>query len=160
MAVCYFVKVILRGQQIYTVIQDVHSLFYIVAKCHFFSVVTWKHIIKCLQKCEGCTIYILVLSIYILIYNLNIFNSPINNHHHTIPKQSVSYKLVSFTDNWVRELKLWCPSFKVLVYYGKSKLFLFLLFNLILVKFIHLFIAPLSLSLSLSLCLCIYIYIM
>ncbi len=45
--------VILRGQQIYTVIQAVHSLLYIVAKCHFFSVVTWKDIIKYLQKCEG-----------------------------------------------------------------------------------------------------------
>ncbi len=32
--------IILRGQQIYTVIQAVHSLLYIVAKCHFFSVVT------------------------------------------------------------------------------------------------------------------------
>ncbi len=31
-----------EGQQIYTVIQAVHSLLYIVAKCHFFSVVTWK----------------------------------------------------------------------------------------------------------------------
>ncbi len=36
-------------------IQDVHSLLYIVAKCHFFSVVTWKYIIKYLQKCEMCT---------------------------------------------------------------------------------------------------------
>ncbi len=52
MAVCW---VILRGQQIYTVIQAVHSLIYIVAKCHLFSVVTWKDIIKHLQKCEGCT---------------------------------------------------------------------------------------------------------
>ncbi len=52
MAVCW---VILRGQQIYTVIQAVHSLLYIVAKCYFFSVVTWKDIIKYLQKCEGCT---------------------------------------------------------------------------------------------------------
>ncbi len=43
--------VILRGQQI---IQAVHSLIYIVAKCHLFSVVTWKDIIKYLQKCEGC----------------------------------------------------------------------------------------------------------
>ncbi len=25
------------------------------AKCNFFSVVTWKYIIKYLQKCEGCT---------------------------------------------------------------------------------------------------------
>ncbi len=52
MTVCW---VILRGQQFYTVIQAVHSLLYIVAKCHFFSVVTWKDIIKYLQKCEGCT---------------------------------------------------------------------------------------------------------
>ncbi len=43
MAVCW---VILRGKRIYTVIQAVHSLLYIVAKCHFFSIVTWKYIIK------------------------------------------------------------------------------------------------------------------
>ncbi len=49
------VWVIFRGQLIYTVIQAVHSLHYIVAKCNFFSVVTWKDIIKYLQKCEGCT---------------------------------------------------------------------------------------------------------
>ncbi len=30
----------LRGQKIYTVTQAVHSLLYIVAKCHFFSVST------------------------------------------------------------------------------------------------------------------------
>ncbi len=29
----------MRGQQIYTVIQAVHSLLYIVAKCHFVSVI-------------------------------------------------------------------------------------------------------------------------
>ncbi len=52
MAVCW---IILRGQQIYTVVQAVHSLLYIVAKCHFFSVVTWKDIIKYLQKCEWFT---------------------------------------------------------------------------------------------------------
>ncbi len=52
MAVCW---VILRRQQIYTVIHAVHSLLYIVAKCNFFSVVTWKYLIKCLRKCEGCT---------------------------------------------------------------------------------------------------------
>jgi len=50
MALCW---AILRGQQIYTVIQAVHSLLYIVAKCHFSSVVTWKYIIKYFQKCEG-----------------------------------------------------------------------------------------------------------
>ncbi len=32
--------IILRGQLIYTVIQAVHSLLHIVAKCHFFSFVT------------------------------------------------------------------------------------------------------------------------
>ncbi len=62
MAVCW---VILRGQQIYTVIQAVHSLLYIVAKCHFFSVVTWKDIITYLQKCEGCTHFCEILYISI-----------------------------------------------------------------------------------------------
>lgn len=34
------------------------------------------------------------------------------------------YKLISvFTDNWVRELGLWCPSLKVLVYYGELIMF-------------------------------------
>ncbi len=65
MAACW---VILRGQQIYTVIQAVHSLLYIVAKCNFFSVVTWKDIIKYLQKCEGCTHFCEILYIYIYIY--------------------------------------------------------------------------------------------
>ncbi len=60
MGVCW---VILRGQQIYTVIQAVQSLHYIVAKCHFFSVVTWKDIIKYLQKCEGCTDFCEILYI-------------------------------------------------------------------------------------------------
>ncbi len=44
-----------RGQQIYTVKQAVHSRLYIVAKSHLFRVVTWKDLIKYLQKCEGCT---------------------------------------------------------------------------------------------------------
>ncbi len=65
MAVCW---VILRGQQIFTVIQAVHSLLYIVAKCHFFSVVTWKDIIKYLQKCEGCSHFCEILYIYIHTY--------------------------------------------------------------------------------------------
>ncbi len=57
--------VILKGQQIYTVIQAVHSLLYIVAKCNFFSVVTWKGIIQYLQKCEGCTHFCEILYIKI-----------------------------------------------------------------------------------------------
>ncbi len=51
----------------YTVIQAVHSLLYIVAKCHFFSVVTWKYIMKYLQKCEGCTHFYQILCMYIYI---------------------------------------------------------------------------------------------
>ncbi len=47
MAVCW---AILRGQHIYTVIKTVHSLLYIVEKCNFFSVVTWKDIIKYLEN--------------------------------------------------------------------------------------------------------------
>ncbi len=68
MAVCW---VILRGQQIYTVIQAEHTLLYIVAKGHFFSVETWKDIIKYLQKCEGCTHSCEILYIHM--------NSGINN---------------------------------------------------------------------------------
>ncbi len=60
LAVCW---VILRGQKIYTVIQAAHSLLYIVAKCQFFSVVTWKYIIKYLHKCEGCTHFCEILYI-------------------------------------------------------------------------------------------------
>ncbi len=71
MAVCWF---ILRGQLIYTVIQAVHSLLYIVAKCNFFSVVTWKDIIKYLQKCQVCTHFCEIL-IYILFKtNTNTYN--------------------------------------------------------------------------------------
>ncbi len=61
MAVCW---IILRWQQIYTVIQTVHSLLYIVAKCNLFSVVTWKDLIKYLQKCEGFTHFCEILYIY------------------------------------------------------------------------------------------------
>lgn len=31
-----------------------------------------------------------------------------------------SFPSFRFVDNWVRELKLWCPSLKVVVYYGKT----------------------------------------
>lgn len=50
MAVC---QVILRGQQIYNVIQAVHWLLYVVAKCHFFSVVPWKDIQKIFAEMWG-----------------------------------------------------------------------------------------------------------
>ncbi len=51
MAVC---GVILRGQQIYTVIQAVDPLLYIVAKCHFFQCCHMKIYNKIfLKKCEG-----------------------------------------------------------------------------------------------------------
>ena len=50
MAVCC---IILRGQHIFSVIQAVYSLFYIVAKCHFFSVVTRKDILKYLWNVRG-----------------------------------------------------------------------------------------------------------
>ncbi len=44
------------------------SLLYIEAKCRFFSVVTWKDIIKYLQNCEGCPRFCEILCIYIYIY--------------------------------------------------------------------------------------------
>ncbi len=73
--------VILKGQQIYTVIQAVHSLLYTVAKCHLFSVVTWKYIMKYWQKCEGCTHFCEILNIYIyLIFlydvDISLWDSP------------------------------------------------------------------------------------
>ncbi len=61
MAVCW---VILRGQQNYTVIQAVQSLLYTIAKCHFFSVVTWKYIKQYLQKGEGCTHFCEILYMF------------------------------------------------------------------------------------------------
>ncbi len=45
-----------------TLLYKLYTLLYIVAKCHFFSVVTWKDIIK-LQKCEGCTHFCEILYI-------------------------------------------------------------------------------------------------
>ncbi len=50
----------------YTVIQAVHSLLYIVAKCHFFSVVTCKYI-KHFQKCEGCTHFCEILCVSVCV---------------------------------------------------------------------------------------------
>ncbi len=64
------VVVILRGtanlQLLYT---RYNSLLYIVEKCNFFIVVTWKYIIKYLQKCEGYWDTVCVcVCIYIYIY--------------------------------------------------------------------------------------------
>ncbi len=49
----------------YTVIQAVNLLLYIVAKCNFFSVVARKYMIKYLQKCEGCTHFCEILEVTI-----------------------------------------------------------------------------------------------
>ncbi len=59
-------------EQIYTVIQALHSLLYIVAKCHFFSVVTWKDIIKYLEQCERCTHFCEILYVCIYVYWSNV----------------------------------------------------------------------------------------
>ncbi len=45
-----------RRANLHCYIQAVHSLPYTVEMCYFYSVVTWKDIIKYLQKCEGCTL--------------------------------------------------------------------------------------------------------
>ncbi len=122
MAVCW---IILRGrkQQMYTVIQAVHSLLYIVEKCHLFSVVTWKDIIQYFkysfkilkQKCEGCTHFseILYLSvclsvclfIYLLSYHsialsivLSIVLSFYFSHHYIyFPHPSVHLYIIIFS---------------------------------------------------------------
>ncbi len=62
-----------------------HSLLYILAKCPFFSVVTWKYIIKYLQKCEGCNHFCEILYIYYIYIrtcfsNISLFKSDINTH--------------------------------------------------------------------------------
>ncbi len=67
--------VILRGQQMYTVIQAVHSILYNVAKCHFFSVVTWKDKIKYVNKIERCTHFCEIL--------YNQIKSLLLSHHHS-----------------------------------------------------------------------------
>ncbi len=56
-----------EGQQFYTVTQAVHSLLYIVAKCHFFGY-HMKNIIQYLQTCEGCTHFCEILCVYLYIY--------------------------------------------------------------------------------------------
>ncbi len=51
------------------------NVLYIVANCHFFSVVTWKDIITCLQNCEGCTHFceMLYVCVYIYIYIYTVY---------------------------------------------------------------------------------------
>ncbi len=87
MPVCW---VILREQQIYTVIQAVHSLLYIVAKCHFFSVLIWKHIIKYLQTCEGCTDFCEILHPSVC---LSVFTYSVNTVYLSIISDSSSVRL-------------------------------------------------------------------
>ncbi len=104
MAVCW---VILRRQHIYTVIQAVHSLLYIVAKCHFFSVVTWKDIIKYLQKCEGCTHFCEILYIYIYIY---IYSTYTHTHTHT------HTHWLSVQRDWGTDFGGWCEVYHIISY--------------------------------------------
>ncbi len=54
------------GDSKFTLLYKLYTLLYIVAKCHLFSVVTWKDI-KYLQKCEGCTHFCEIL--YIMYYS-------------------------------------------------------------------------------------------
>ncbi len=87
----------------YTVIQAVHSLIYIVAKCHFFSVVTLKDIIKYLQKCEGCTHFCEILYTdfsEIVKGILGIIHYMIEDH--TLP----DFKVVLITTNSLRNMSL------------------------------------------------------
>ncbi len=66
----------LRDSKFTLFIQAVHSLLYIVAKCNFFSVVTWKDIITYLQKVR-CEVYSLLWEywyIYITIYIYILYN--------------------------------------------------------------------------------------
>ncbi len=58
---------LLHDVVIYPVIQAVHSLLYIVAKYHLYSVDTWKYILKYLQKCEGCTHFSEILYVYVCV---------------------------------------------------------------------------------------------
>ncbi len=51
----------------YTVIQAVHSLLYIVAKCHFLQCCHMKRYNKILQKCEGCTHFCEILYILVIV---------------------------------------------------------------------------------------------
>ncbi len=64
---------------LYKLYFTLYSLLYIVAKCHFFSVVTWKDIIKYLSKYEGYThfceiLYVLQYNKYILMFKYIYFN--------------------------------------------------------------------------------------
>ncbi len=81
-------------EHIYTVIQAVHSLLYIVAKCHFFSVVTWKDIIKC----EGGVLTSVRYCIY--------FNHLSWTYDHCLPGQAFRGAF------WTRVIRSWVPCLK------------------------------------------------
>ncbi len=70
---------------IYSVTQAVHSLLYIVAKCHFFSFATWKYIIKYLQKCEECTHLCEILCVCVYIYFNIYFSHSYTVYHQYLP---------------------------------------------------------------------------
>ncbi len=130
----------------------VHSLLYIAAKCHFFSIVTWKDIIKYLQKCEGCTHFceILYLSIYLSVclsvypsvclsiylhiyvqYILFIYLFMIFFNHNQTKKVWLYYHILN--KKWVLQIQLFIVHLKISVKYNANinilfSSFLFLLF--------------------------------
>ncbi len=93
MAVCW---VILKGQQIYTVKRVVHSLLYTVAKCNFFSVVTWNDIIKYLHKCEGCTQFCEILYIFTIWISINIGSNKLKGLVHDVCQRNADNFKQSF----------------------------------------------------------------
>jgi hypothetical protein len=110
---------ILRGQQIYTVIQAVHSLIYIVAKRHFFSVVTIKYN-KIFNKCEGCTHFcetaqrIATLAMwlhdYMIMLNMQYVIQLYNQLHKIFVKIYLSTLQIlskQVSDNWLYHIYQW-----------------------------------------------------
>lgn len=112
----------------YTVIHAVHSLLYIKAKCHLFSVVTWKYLIKYLQICEWCTHFFETL--YMFVWMTKPKSNPfyiliINNTHSNIdykfphwrlhsPKERLTYSLYTRMENrgtrWRKRSRVWMSS--------------------------------------------------
>ncbi len=134
-----------RGQQMYTVIQAVHSLLYIVAKCHFFSVTTSKDIIKYLQKCKGVLTsvrYCIYLS-----FCLSVFLSMVLSVHHCIYHSTLSVYvyLLFYAHAW------FCLSFVLSVLSAILFIFLPIYHSIIL---LHQFVYFISVSLCPCIVLC------